>query len=278
MVQAITPFALFVALSLTAAGALGQPPGEESTAPAQPVCLQEPVTIERAHSRPIERARLSLTHCDGRPNLEALLELSLLGRAGGTDRPPVESVGPAPGVLTLNPGLLTRLQAVADRFPDRAIEVVSGHRPRSRRSSRHHGGHALDIRVMDVDRLEVAQFARERLDATGVGYYPNSTFTHIDVREASYAWMDLSHPGQRSRYRAWAAPEQTPLATAATPTTPSAEAPVEATPTGTLPAEETSASITTPPSRPPAVINWEPPFETESAEGAGGVATLGAAD
>jgi hypothetical protein len=42
-------------------------------------------------------------------------------------------------------------------------------------------------------------FARE-LSETGVGYYPNSLFTHIDVRQRSVLWVDLSRPGEAARY------------------------------------------------------------------------------
>jgi hypothetical protein len=34
---------------------------------------------------------------------------------------------------------------------------------------------------------------------TGVGWYPNSTFVHVDVREESVA-VDVSSPGERPRY------------------------------------------------------------------------------
>ena len=97
---------------------------------------------------------------------------------------------------------MTRLQAVADRWPDRTIIVVSGHRPRARRTSRHRVGRALDLQVEGVHRAEVARFART-LHATGVGFYPRSTFTHLDVRDEAAFWIDRSGPGQRADYGPW---------------------------------------------------------------------------
>jgi hypothetical protein len=38
------------------------------------------------------------------------------------------------------------------------------------------------------------------LERVGVGYYPNSFHVHLDVREQSASWVDLSRPGQRPRY------------------------------------------------------------------------------
>jgi hypothetical protein len=35
----------------------------------------------------------------------------------------------------------------------------------------------------------------------GVGYYPNSTFVHLDVRERSASWVDYAGPGESPRYR-----------------------------------------------------------------------------
>ncbi|HEY2513991.1 MAG TPA: hypothetical protein VGI39_24155, partial [Polyangiaceae bacterium] len=34
------------------------------------------------------------------------------------------------------------------------------------------------------------------------GYYPNSTFVHMDVREKSAFWIDFSRPGEPPRYNA----------------------------------------------------------------------------
>ena len=201
-----------------------------------------------ARRREPETFTLSLTDCAGNPNPEALLKLSLLARPKGmalpedaeVDAPQRPAKGQpkkaregflARGVRKLHPGLLTRLQAIADRFPGHAIEIVSGYRPDAGRHSRHRSGEALDIRVEGIDKEEVAEFAAT-LAQTGVGYYPNSLFTHIDVRESSYRWVDRSGPGQSARYRAWSlsSPSSTVSATALVRTAPTSQT-FAATPT-----------------------------------------------
>ncbi|MEM9187808.1 MAG: DUF882 domain-containing protein [Myxococcota bacterium] len=162
-----------------------------------------PVTIIRmAGDEAIERTRMRLVTCDGAPDPVALDELSVLARPLTVDSPDRRNEGGAfvaTGILRLHPGLLDRLQRIADRFPDRAIEIVSGYRPRARRTSRHRTGRALDLRVQGVTAEELCRFV-QAFDETGVGYYPNSTFSHIDVRERSMHWVDQSAPGERARY------------------------------------------------------------------------------
>ncbi|MCA9616676.1 MAG: DUF882 domain-containing protein [Sandaracinus sp.] len=188
--------------------------GDRVAAPSGDTCLRDPVTLRHLR-RPREVARLSLTHCDGTPNLDALRELSFVARAWQTPRPTeaeLEAYRAAhperaerwmtPRNRWLHPGLLVRLQAISDRWPTRDLVVVSGHRPSARRTSRHRFGRALDLQVDGIERAEVAAFAQS-LARTGVGYYPNSSFTHVDVRETSVYWVDRSGPGQRPDYGPW---------------------------------------------------------------------------
>jgi hypothetical protein len=183
------------------------------------------VEFIRYHSRPErESARFSLTFCDGRVNNGALVKLSLLARPGGVERPTDEAVQEyrrqtrrrrdpadpafvAPGILRLDPGLMTRLQQIATHWPGRSITIVSGFRPSARRSSRHRVGRALDVRVEGVDRRQVVAFARTLAD-TGVGYYPNSHFTHVDVRDRQAYWVDRSGPGEDADYGQWPPPRR----------------------------------------------------------------------
>jgi hypothetical protein len=177
-------------------------------------CLRDPVVLRHLR-RPREVARLSLTHCDGTANLDALTELSFVARAWQTPRPTEAEVAAYRAAHPeragewaternrwLHPGLLVRLQAIADRWPTRDLVIVSGHRPTARRTSRHRFGRALDLQVDGVERAEVAAFA-QTLASTGVGYYPNSSFTHVDVRETSVYWVDRSGPGERPDYGPW---------------------------------------------------------------------------
>jgi hypothetical protein len=172
-------------------------------------CLHAPVLVVRVHARSREGQRLALTRCDGRPHVGAVDALSILARPSGVDRPTAEDRAAAPGkafvaphIRRLHAGLLTRLQALADRWPGRRIEIISGYRPKARRTSRHHHGRALDLRVAGVSREEVSEFAKT-LENTGVGYYPNSVFTHIDVRHRQAYWVDRSGPGERPDYGPW---------------------------------------------------------------------------
>jgi len=169
-----------------------------------------------------EREPLSLT-CRGSPNPEALDRLSLLARPDDQPRPSAEdrqrfreTASPeeaqaflAPGVRRLHPGLLLRLQALAERFPGHRIIVVSGYRPDARETSRHHHGRALDVRIAGVSREAVSEAART-LPETGVGYYPNSVFTHLDVRDRAAYWVDRSGPGEPPDYGPWPVPGAAP--------------------------------------------------------------------
>jgi len=109
-------------------------------------------------------------------------------------------------VMRVHDGLLKRLQKVAEHYPGRTLEIVSGHRPEARDSSRHHHGRALDFRVQGVTRERLRDFLRT-FDATGVGYYPNSSFVHMDVREDRGYWVDRSGPGERADYGVWPPPK-----------------------------------------------------------------------
>jgi hypothetical protein len=213
-----------------------------------------------------------LVDCAGQPSSDALAALSALAQ------PPADG-----GELQqLNPGLLVRLQRIAERFPGHAIDVVSGLRPKARPGSRHRSGDALDIRIEGVGEAELAELART-LEGTGVGFYPNSTFVHIDVRVEPAYWVDRSHPGEPPDYGPW------PPATdgAATPATETVEPPaapdtVEAAaepmmktaepPAGTGAAEVGATDTVEPPAatdtiEPPAATDAiEPPAATDTVE------------
>jgi hypothetical protein len=161
------------------------------TLPPAELCQAEPVTVYRGKGKASEPTQLALTLCDGRPNPAAARALTVLSRPGSAE--PEQ----APG--DLDPALLIRLQAIASHFEGRALVLVSGYRPKARSSSRHRQGAAVDLRVSGVDNAELRDFART-LEGTGVGYYPNSSFVHIDVRAERYYWVDLSGPGERADY------------------------------------------------------------------------------
>jgi hypothetical protein len=129
------------------------------------------------------------------------LALSELAQPAGERGDATAATDPLSGssVHALNAGLLERLQQIADHYPGHAIEIVSGYRPTARVGSRHRSGDALDLRLDGVDGAELSAFVRG-LAATGVGYYPNSGFVHVDVRTEAFYWVDNSGPGQAPRY------------------------------------------------------------------------------
>ena len=96
---------------------------------------------------------------------------------------------------------LVRLIArVSDLFGGRPLRVVSGVRETSHAKQSHHKkGEALDFSIDGVPNWALRDYLRT-LDHTGVGYYPNSSFVHVDVRARGAYWVDLSRPGAPPRY------------------------------------------------------------------------------
>ena len=93
------------------------------------------------------------------------------------------------------------LQKVADQFPGKQIEIISGHRLAEKGwHSYHNFGRAVDFRVAGVDRKELYEFART-LPKCGTGFYPNSVFIHLDVRDKSTTWTDYSGVGEAAQYK-----------------------------------------------------------------------------
>ncbi|UQA61685.1 DUF882 domain-containing protein [Polyangium aurulentum] len=197
----------------------------KKAAPAKP-CFAAPVTLDRSG---LEGEAFSLVDCKGKPLDEAREKLSLLARPWGTARPKMllarkskthvnskskklgkgevaavvaeEPAEIAPNIRLLDPGLLARVEAIAKRFPGKGLSLVSGYRPQSR-GSLHQSARALDLRVNGVANEELVAFCKTLAD-TGCGYYPNSSFVHVDVRApgtGSVTWIDASGPGESPRY------------------------------------------------------------------------------
>lgn len=99
--------------------------------------------------------------------------------------------------------LLALVGVIADHFGSRPVEIISGYRPykttQYTKDSRHNHGKAIDFRVVGVPNSAVRDFCRT-LHNTGCGYYPNSVFIHMDVRDQSDYWVDYSRPGEAPKY------------------------------------------------------------------------------
>jgi uncharacterized protein YcbK (DUF882 family) len=85
----------------------------------------------------------------------------------------------------------------AYHFSSAAVRVVSGFRPNA---GRHGTGEALDFKLEGVPASRLAAYLRH-LPRVGVGIYthPRTQFVHLDVRDASYHWLDASPPGVKWR-------------------------------------------------------------------------------
>jgi hypothetical protein len=225
------------------ATAPSEPAPEPASEPAPELAAESrtcprAVTVLRRMGGGVERVRLPLLDCDGAVRPEARRAVSLLARPRQlAEAPRPEAIrdfrdadgDPAylvEGVRLLHPGLLERLQRIGEAFPGYPIEIVSGYRPHSPRTSRHHHARALDLRVPGIPRERVRDLA-VTFPQTGVGWYPNSVFVHVDVRERAAYWVDLSGPGEPARYVRDARP------------------PVVATPPSSAPAADLDAALDT---------------------------------
>ncbi len=99
----------------------------------------------------------------------------------------------------VDPRLIALLADVSEHFGGRPMRVVSGWRDHSYfEDSRHKHSQAVDFSVPGVANPIVRDYVR-RFRNCGVGYYPNSSFVHLDVREAAAYWVDYAGPGEAPR-------------------------------------------------------------------------------
>ncbi len=167
------------------------------------------VTVERDMGGATERVTMPLLDCNRLPREDAIRAVSVLARPRTLARPTddeLEAFDPqsqpgfvAEGVRRIHPELIDRLQRIGETFEGHAIQIYSGHRPRSALTSRHHQSRAFDLTVDGVARERVRDLALS-FDRTGVGWYPNSVFVHVDVRDESHYWVDVSRPGEAPNY------------------------------------------------------------------------------
>jgi uncharacterized protein YcbK (DUF882 family)/LysM repeat protein len=103
----------------------------------------------------------------------------------------------------VDPRLVALVGIVSSHFGGKPLEIVSGYRAYTPTQytphSNHNLGKALDFRIHGVENEKLRDFCRT-LRSAGCGYYPNSTFVHLDVRDAKAFWVDYSHPGEPPKY------------------------------------------------------------------------------
>ncbi len=107
--------------------------------------------------------------------------------------------------------LLQLVVKVAEHFDAHEIQVISSHRGKARKGSRHRTGEAIDFLFPGVPAKKLADELRTYA-RVGVGVYvhPKSQFVHLDVREQSYHWIDGSPP--RRSWREQPLPDPTATA------------------------------------------------------------------
>jgi hypothetical protein len=217
-------------------------------------CMHGAIELARGFNR-AEVETIPLTRCDGRPAPLAVEKMSVLVRPMTAPRPaipatPVRHVSHVrewvPGVKLIDPGLVTRLQKVVDHFDTKRVTIVSGYRPASL-GSFHQSARALDFHLDGISNEDLVAFCRTLPD-TGCGYYPNSSFVHMDVRAHGTGhvyWIDASGPGEPAKYVSTWPPKEPPKAPEIPRPDPAAPADENTNPDGTpqLPPSASDAKI-----------------------------------
>ncbi|HEY4117177.1 MAG TPA: DUF882 domain-containing protein [Byssovorax sp.] len=136
-------------------------------------------------------------------------DAQLVGRRGKVNATAVSALGkilrfyPTGARTSMDPKLAGLIANVSDHFGGRTIHVVSGFRPYSPRQytphSNHNVGKAMDFNIEGVPNAMLRDYCRT-LPNAGVGFYPNSTFVHLDTRATKTFWIDYSRPGERPKY------------------------------------------------------------------------------
>ena len=78
--------------------------------------------------------------------------------------------------------------------PCAATQASAGKKDEAKRT-------ALNVNVSvtpGIDNVTLRDYLRT-LTSVGVGYYPNSSFVHLDVRDANTYWVDYAGPGEAPR-------------------------------------------------------------------------------
>lgn len=191
---ALVAWVFAVAVSLTAgtaAAAKAKPASKQSAKPKVKVNPYAPVELFAVNGK--ETLQLRLRDDKGRPLKGVQKRFDRFLRCHHTNK-----------VFAMNPRLVRVLYQVGKHYPGRRLEVVSGYRhPTVAKNPRspHMKGQACDFRVAGVKNTELRDYLRAGFQKVGVGYYPNSSFVHLDMRkDRSAFWIDYSGPGERAIY------------------------------------------------------------------------------
>jgi uncharacterized protein YcbK (DUF882 family) len=127
-----------------------------------------------------ERETLKLYTRKGEINKGSVMRLSRLCREKVTNK-----------VKRLNFRLVKMIELVAEEFPDKPIEIISGYRAHEigGEESQHAFGRALDFRMPGVPPREIFRFCKTLL-RSGCGLYTTDGFVHMDAREKSTTWVE----------------------------------------------------------------------------------------
>jgi uncharacterized protein YcbK (DUF882 family) len=206
----------------SAAGSKGKKKGEAKPAKPEPIVMKPKRPGFVRIARGAERLETQLLTRHGRLVPSALPGLGKMMRHG-----------PSGSKVSIEPRLATLIGMVSDHFGGRTIHITSGFRPYSptqyTKHSNHNLGRAIDFSIEGVPNTMLRDFCRTFRNA-GVGYYPNSTFVHLDVRTTKAFWIDYSRPGEAPRYDSPVAQASADESTADVDQAPSGATPV---PSGT---------------------------------------------
>jgi uncharacterized protein YcbK (DUF882 family) len=225
---------LAVALSWIAGGAAARPKRKPPRSPASAPTLATQATTKRlrvkaeaddstvpTRQRPVRRGTKGKKAKRPEPDrwppmkLEAVnggerATLRLYDRRGRTLKPAVRKIWSMMRChLTgkqrpIHWRLVRGMYRISRRYPGKTIYIYSGYRARrvaSLPNSNHVKGRALDLRVEGVSNRALRDFLLATFRPAGIGFYPNGSFVHFDVREKQSAfWVDYSGKGEASEY------------------------------------------------------------------------------
>lgn len=179
------------------------PSGEPGTQPRSRVVVTQlpdvPVTINLRSVNGSEVGSFAIAS-DGSVDVDTATALKHFLRCRRTGREHV-----------LSSGVLAILVSVAQQWPGRVLDIVSGFRspPFGVAHSKHFIGHAIDLRVEGIKTAKLRDFVWQKHHEVGVGFYLNEDFVHMDWRpgEPDMAWSagrEGDEPNYNPRW-AWSA-------------------------------------------------------------------------